>query len=389
MVIGAGDLDDAAGRIWDALRYARDQPAPPTPEQVEDLVECLAGRMLPQTDLVAAVAEHEHTCDLLTERQAKVLDVIRLMPRVEVRGGAGSGKTWLAVERARRLAADGQRVGLVCYSRGLATYLRRRVAQLKPGERPAYVGTFHGLGVDWLGAPPGSDDDSGYWEQDLPQAMIGLAAQRPEAERFDAFVVDEAQDFADAWWPALLAALRDPERGGLTVFADEGQRVFARQGRPPVELVPVPLDENLRNTKQIAQTFGSLAPLQMRYRGGDGAPVRFVPCATDDAVGVASDQAVALLDEGWLPEHVALLTTGTPAPDAGRAAEPRPGRLLGVLLGQRRPVLRPRARASRASNARPWSSPSTGSATPTGPPRCSTSACPAPATCSSSAATPR
>ena len=155
MVIGAGDLDDAAGRIWDALRYARDQPAPPTPEQVEDLVECLAGRMLPQTDLVAAVAEHEHTCDLLTARQAKVLDVIRLLPRVEVRGGAGSGKTWLAVERARRLAADGQRVGLVCYSRGLATYLRRRVAQLKPGERPAYVGTFHGLGVDWLGAPAG------------------------------------------------------------------------------------------------------------------------------------------------------------------------------------------------------------------------------------------
>ena len=137
-----------------------------------------------------------------------------------------------------------------------------------------------------------------------------MAAARAEGERFDAFVVDEAQDFAAAWWPALLAALRDPQDGGLTVFADEGQRVFARQGRPPVELVPVPLDENLRNTKQIAQTFGSLAPLQMRYRGGDGAPVRFIPCTTDEAVGVASDAAVALLEEGWPPEHVALLTTG-------------------------------------------------------------------------------
>ena len=180
MVIGSGDLDDAAGRIWDALRDARDQPAPPTPEQVEDLVECLAGRMLPQADLVAAVAEHEHTCDLLTEAQARVLDLIRLAPRVEIRGGAGSGKTWLAVEQARRLAADGQRVGLVCYSRGLATYLARRVELLKPRERPAYVGTFHGLGVDWLGVPPGSDDDSAYWEQALPTAMaeLGRRARR-------------------------------------------------------------------------------------------------------------------------------------------------------------------------------------------------------------------
>lgn len=315
MVVGQGDLDDAAGRVWDALRWAKDQPPPPTAEQVADLVECLAGRMLPQVDLVAAVAEREQECDLLTAQQGRLLDAVREMPRVEVRGGAGSGKTWLAVERARRLASAGQRVGLVCYSRGLAAFLRRRVEQLGPRERPAYVGTFHGLGVDWLGAPAGSDDDSDYWERRLPQAMVGLSGQRPDGDRFDAFVVDEAQDFAEAWWPALLAALRDPDAGGLTVFADEGQRVFARQGRPPVPLAPVLLDENLRNTKQIAQTFGSLTPGQMRYRGGDGPPVRFVGCATEDAVGVASDAAVALLDEGWAPQHVALLTTGPRHPE--------------------------------------------------------------------------
>ncbi|MGN6245357.1 MAG: NERD domain-containing protein [Motilibacteraceae bacterium] len=310
MVIDADDLGDAAGRIWDALRHAQDQPEPPTTEQIEDLVDCLAGRMLPQVDLVAAVSEHEHSCDLLTAAQGKVLDYVRLAPRVEIRGGAGSGKTWLAVEQARRLTAAGERVALVCYSRGLATYLQRRVQQLKARERPAYVGTFHGLGDQWLEVPPGPDDDSDYWERSLPETMARLAVQRPAGERFDAFVVDEAQDFADAWWPALLAALKDPEHGRLTVFADEGQRVFARQGRPPVELVPVALDENLRNTVQIAQTFGSLAPVQMRYRGSDGVPVRFLPCTTEDAVEVASDVAVELLEEGWAPEHVALLTTG-------------------------------------------------------------------------------
>lgn len=310
MVAGSADLGDLAAWVRAALDRLQDQPAAPSAEAVADLVDCLAGRLLAQVDLLAMAAEREHECDLLTQRQAVVLDLVRLMSRVEIRGGAGSGKTWLAVERARRLAAGGQRVALVCYSRGLAAYLRRRVAQLPAGERPAYVGTFHGLGVDWLGAPAGSDDDSDYWERRLPDAMVGLAAARPAEQRFDAFVVDEAQDFADAWWPALLAALRDPATGGLTVFADEGQRVFARQGRPPVDVAEVPLDENLRNTKQIAQTFGSLTPTQMRYRGGDGVPVRFVPCASAEAVDVASDEAVALLEAGWAPQHVALLTTG-------------------------------------------------------------------------------
>jgi len=128
-------------------------------------------------------------------------------------------------------------------------------------------------------------------------------------------VVDEAQDFAEAWWPAVLAALVDEEEGGVYAFFDEGQRVFARGGRPPLPLVPIVLEENVRNTKPIAATFGSLAPMQMRYRGGDGDPVRFIPCAEDEAVSRADDAVDELLDEGWEPEHLALLTTGTRHPE--------------------------------------------------------------------------
>jgi len=47
----------------------------------------------------------------------------------------------------------------------------------------------------------------------------------------------------------------------------------------------------------------------MRIRGGSGVPVRFLPCAAEDAVGVADDAADSLLDEGWPPESLALLTT--------------------------------------------------------------------------------
>jgi superfamily I DNA/RNA helicase len=139
--------------------------------------------------------------------------------------------------------------------------------------------------------------------------MVSLAAELPVERKFDAVVIDEGQDFAQSWWDAVLAALRDPDEGSLYVFSDEGQRIFARQGRPTVDLLSIPLTENLRNTKQIAGTFSSLAPERMRVRGQSGLPVRFVPAAPEDAISAADDVAEALLEEGWPPQSVALLTT--------------------------------------------------------------------------------
>lgn len=321
MTIDRTDVPHAAARIRTALETVRNEPEPPTADDVDALVDCLAEPAIPQQDLLAQLAERADTCDVLTQRQAKVLTMLESFPRVEIRGGAGSGKTWLAVEKARRLAAQGQNVAIMCYSRGLAEFLKRRVETLPKRQRPAYVGTFHYLGIGW-GVPAGSDDDSRYWEEFLPGEMVSLASQLPAADRFDAIVIDEGQDFAESWWDAVRAALRDPDQGSIYVFSDEGQRVFARQGRPTVELMPIPLDENLRNTKQIAGTFSSLAPEQMRIRGQAGVPVRFVQCSSDDAVDAADDAADALLEEGWPPEALALLTTHRRHPvQAERQAE--------------------------------------------------------------------
>ena len=105
---------------------------------------------------------------------------------------------------------------LVCYSHGLASYLERITATWNRRQQPAYVGEFHDLGKKW-GAPEGPDESLRteetvqFWEHDLPMQMADLATQLEPGHRFDAIVVDEAQDFADAWWDPLLAAL---ETGG-------------------------------------------------------------------------------------------------------------------------------------------------------------------------------
>jgi hypothetical protein len=146
--------------------------------------------------------------------------------------------------------------------------------------------------------------------------MAELAAELPLGHRVDSFIVDEAQDFADLWWTPLLRALRDEEDGGLYVYSDESQRIFARFGQPPVPLVPLVLDHNLRNTKQIYGAFGPLAPTRMKPRGGEGFDVSFVPVSGEqDAVSVADDAIETLLEVGWHPGNIALLTTGSRHPE--------------------------------------------------------------------------
>ncbi len=152
--------------------------------------------------------------------------------------------------------------------------------------------------------------------------MRELAETLLPGHRFDSIVIDEAQDFADDWWDPILACLRDPEAGGIYVFSDEGQRVFDRFGAPPVPLVPLVLDHNLRNTRQIATAFQPLVDSPMRYMGGDGPDVSFVPCTAAEAMDVGDDQVDALLENGWRPEDVALLTTGSRHPEqVARQAE--------------------------------------------------------------------
>lgn len=319
-VSGSEDQASLGERIWRTTGQYRSDALAPTRDDVDLVAEILAGRNLPARDVVAVAAERADAAQRLTLEQANLLKVTRLLNRVEIRGGAGSGKTVLAVQQARDLASgrlhpEGkrQRVAVLCYTYGLANFLRRELCVKSRGKQPAFVGSYEELGRKW-GIEMSTRDDSDFWERRLPELMTAKAAELSDEQRFDAIVVDESQDFADAWWAPVLAALRDESSSGLYVYTDERQRIFARFGAPPIALVPLVLDHNLRNTRQIADVFAPLTPMRMRPMGGEGPAVRLVACAADEAVERADDVVEELLDRGWRQQDVALITTGARHP---------------------------------------------------------------------------
>lgn len=313
LILDHDDLTDCRERLRAAIETQAQGGSSLAPKYAQRIIPLLSGDLEPSSDPSLSADELEDLQEHLTERQKVLLDCSRSIPRARFVGGAGSGKTWLAVEKAKRLAKEGKRVGLSCYNRGLAEHLRRQVAGWRQAK-PVYVGEFHDYAVS-LGVPNG--EGQAYFDEDMPALMRDLAARLPAERKLDAIVVDEAQDFAPLWWESLLACLRDHEDGEIYAFMDERQNVYGRWDSqsagtaldPTAGLVTLHIDENLRNTKRIAQTFKGFAGKHFAPRGGEGLPVRLVPCSTDDAIDVAGDCVDALIDEGWANNQIAFLTT--------------------------------------------------------------------------------
>jgi len=148
-----------------------------------------------------------------TRAQRMVLDGIRNVRRAAIVGPAGSGKSILAGERARRLAREGARTLVVCFNRPLAVELADGLADaLAPAGLEVH--TFHGL-CETLAAragllPPAPPAPGAEWfDRELPAALDGAIAALPGL-RFHAVIVDEGQYFARPWVESLDLLLDRP-----------------------------------------------------------------------------------------------------------------------------------------------------------------------------------
>lgn len=91
---------------------------------------------------------------------------------------------------------------------------------------------------------------------------------------------------------------------------DRGNLACKRHELRALVLRPV-----LRNTKQISQSFTSMASNRLRNSEHEGEQVRFVECAYDTALDCADDMVDQLIDEGWQPSDIAVLSTGPRHPE--------------------------------------------------------------------------
>lgn len=326
IVGGRRDLIDLEGWIdrvfayWAVHRF-RAQAFPPGATAVVERL--LAGSFMVEPRLGVRIEQEAEQRCFWTDRQWEIVRSWSAFDRIVIRGGAGTGKTVLAVRRAQQLAEEGRRVALLCFNKPLADLLRlENLRYTRAGgaaEDLLETMSFHSFARYWVDEVrmrtgrdhladarrlhPGKDED----RVQLPMALgWALDDARPD---YDAILVDEGQDFGDVDWNAI-ETLASGRR--LVVFYDPNQAVFRTTRTFPTGDAPVfELVRNCRNTGAIHDAAYT------HYRGPPdvgrpamvGVPVRRwdAPTLDEQAARIAAGVEALVADEGVAPHDIVVL----------------------------------------------------------------------------------
>lgn len=279
------------------------------------------------------VEDQEKQIHRLTDEQAQILDFLGSRERAMIRGVAGSGKTMLAMIRARRFADEDRKVLFVCFNSLLADWLERELPE--EYRNLITIRNYHKLCAEWVkraGIPwPNAGGDAEFWKSKAPR-LFEQALDRLPDDRFNAVVVDEGQDFETDWWDGLEMVNRNMTDGALFVFLDPAQRIFSEsQAYLPVLGEPFTLPVNCRNTEAIAKKCGQVLGENIRTRSGapkGREPVRIVAETGAAQVSATEKQVKEWLNAGLNPWQIAVVT----ARSAENGCLHGKDRLAGALL---------------------------------------------------------
>lgn len=322
-------LTDGADHLRSRVAGFREHRSGPDQGSVDAIVHALR----PRFELAAGSADlrrdRESQLSAFLDEQYEALDAMQSHRRVLFTGPAGCGKTFLALESARREAVTGRTGWLICFNRALSRYLRSR------GDAPGLSVTgLHQLLLRITGMQVPNGAGESFWngtlvDQALEQLIEGAFTR-------DYIIVDEIQDIASAAYLDVLDLL---VHGGLPggrclLFGDfERQAVYGKEdGRDHLsnripDLVRYSLTSNCRNLPRIgraAETIASMQPGYRRFRRtDDGTMPRYVWYTHPEQqepllVGVVRD----FLGEGFRAEDIAILSPRSSGSTAARCEEP-------------------------------------------------------------------
>jgi nuclease-like protein/AAA domain-containing protein len=305
VVLGASHLPYLKEALPQVIERALPAAREPRGAWVEQLHRLWGETWVPSLSLgmrTRDIAEHRFELDAV---QLGILDGLLENERVLVQGGAGSGKTLLAAEAARRHAALGKQVLVLCFTQPLRKWL---AARLDPaGVEVHTVSGFAKAIADDADGPSAPDDmtDSEYWKEVL------LRAGEVCEQRWDTIIVDEAQDLQEEAW-LLVQELADARR--LWAFYDAGQSFWADR-RPPAQLfgTTFKLPRGQRcpaGVETLATRFaGAAADEKVITEAKAAGTLAFVsaPSATS-VVDKAGEEIDRLLSSGLAPGDIGIVS---------------------------------------------------------------------------------
>jgi hypothetical protein len=175
--------------------------------------------------------------------------------RVLITGGAGTGKTWLIEEWAKRAADRNERTCLICFNKPIADHLQRQL-----DGTSVTVGTYHDVIRRLLepfadfDVPEGAGKE--FWDHVPTQRLFDR--RNEVGAPFDTIIIDEFQDMRHHWMPSIEMLLDPDGPRRLLLVADPSQDIYVNDWQVPIVDVMLPLEFNLRSAKPVAEVVHRL-----------------------------------------------------------------------------------------------------------------------------------
>lgn len=300
-----------------------------TPIPKSRIVDYLRGDFESGTRLWSDIVRVEDQIISFTKEQYRALDQMEGNPRTLFTGVAGTGKTLLAVEKARRLFYSKQKTLLLCFNRLLGVCLRNEVATIDPESSYLHANSIHkfflgviqkaGLQKELDSKSKGESSDKVYNEI-LPSVFLS-AAEKTIQEKFDWLIIDEAQDLlSENYLIALDSVLkRGLKEGNWVIFLDPGGQAklfnrFSSESYAFLKNLGAPeyrLDLNVRNTLQIATQASIVSGFPAGKPRVEGPKVEFILCTGDEEMALKVVELINKLvsEEAVPPSSITLLTS--------------------------------------------------------------------------------
>ncbi len=307
---------------WEALYGPLDESKLPSLEDIDYITSLLRGDFDKAVSISTQLRIAEDSLVELTKEQYRCLDQLDDNPRCLIQGSAGTGKTLLAVEEAKKSVARGEKVALFCFNTNLGNWLNNYFSDMPHSLKPSYVGTFHKYMINviqdqgiHLRYPQDEESLQIFYSEDVPEAA--RIALRDRKNAFDKIIIDEAQDLIRTQYIKImdLCIKKGFSRGRWTMFGDfEMQAIYSgnQTGDDLKQLIEditsfarFKLTINCRNTKPICEEIqtvtGFRAPPVLQTLV-DGPPVNYITYETLDEEKTKLEALLASLLGSYIDE---------------------------------------------------------------------------------------
>ena len=276
---------------WEERQHR--QPSRLSPGDIKDIVQFLRGDFMFVPTLSDRLNSVEKRLVRLTSEQAQLMQALALNKHLLIEGNAGTGKTLLAVDFAKKKAASGKKVLFLTYNKNLANNVIRQVdtiENLKVINIHALFGEYVAVDVKKM-----QENPNVYFSEILPEIFYEYLSELSDEEleriKYDLIIMDEGQDILK---PLYLYSLDTLLRGGFAngdwaVFYDEKQNIYNPDYNDGMEILrgynctEFKLFVNCRNTVQIGTYSSKISGIDLgEFIRENGEEVQNISYEDDD-----------------------------------------------------------------------------------------------------------